>query len=128
MNDWYCPTCGVYVENESVTNDERHELCGAALTSGPVDSPYRRALARVIDLERQVVEDETIIATLRDMGMDATERAEKAEADRDEWMSESDLNLRTLITMAGELAEFKSRHTGGGCGCDKVPERKGGES
>lgn len=50
------------------------------------------------------------------------------EADRDEWMVEADLNLRTLIKSEegrikdqAALADFRSHHTGGGCGCGKGP-------
>jgi len=47
------------------------------------------------------------------------------EADRDEWMVEADLNLRSLVQSEEDklhaevaLAEFKSRHTAAGCGMD----------
>jgi DNA repair exonuclease SbcCD ATPase subunit len=31
MTDWYCCACASYISPESVTNDERHELCGTEL-------------------------------------------------------------------------------------------------
>lgn len=50
INYWYCPQCECEVDNRNVTNDEKHDNCGAEVESRQhVQTPIELAIAELKD-------------------------------------------------------------------------------
>ena len=67
------------------------------------DAMRDELLAVIKRLVKQAKSDETIIATLRDMEIEATERAEQAEADRKAMTEEA---ATTVVRLTAEIDEY----------------------
>ena len=72
---------GIELPSVRAYNFQRRELPGALCNQIAADAMRDELLAVIERLVEQAKSDETIIATLRDMEIEATERAEQAEAD-----------------------------------------------
>jgi len=142
--DWYCPKCERFVGPASVTFEETHDACGCPVVG---ESPYAKVAALEADckrwegaarhieaqaaaLEAEAAAERKAQRQLAKMVGRANAETEAAEAALEELRANrtdildsawNTANERSLAAEA-ELAEFKSHHTGGGCGCDATPE------